>query len=325
MRCEKILRMKREAQFCNHVQEHTNTHTTLSPLMTYAIFTLLLLIVVFVIFYFKKKKTSTTLQTDSSAENEMKQYRFMLEQHVSFYRALNANEKIIFESEVLEFLSKVKIIGVDFDAEDLDRVLVAASAVIPLFAFHDWFYPNLDIVEMYADTFNHDFETSGANRQILGMVGSGVMNGRMALSRKALHVGFSNETDKRNTAIHEFIHLIDKSDGATDGVPEILLDKHTALPWLEFIREKIADIHEGASYIDNYGGTSETEFFAVAAEYFFERPELFEQKHPILFQKMVTMFRREPVLNSFSNFDLPGRNALCFCGSGKKYKRCCGG
>ncbi len=292
--------------------------------MSYAIITFILLVIVFYFLFLKKKKTKVDLQTRVSNENAMKQYRFMLEQHVSFYQSLNANEKTIFESEVLEFLSKVKIIGVDFEVEGLDKVLVAASAVIPLFAFHDWFYSNLDVVEMYEDKFNENFETSGANRHILGMVGSGVMNGRMSLSRKALHQGFSNETDKRNTAIHEFVHLIDKADGATDGVPEILLDKHNALPWLEFIRQQVAEIREGDSDIDIYGGTNETEFFAVAAEYFFERPELLEQKHPILFQKMVNIFRREPLSISASNFELPGRNEPCFCGSGKKYKNCHG-
>ena len=76
---------------------------------------------------------------------------------------------------------------------------------------------------IYPDTFNHNFETEGAGRRILGMVGTGYMNGVMILSKKALRDGFSNTSDKRNTAIHEFVHLIDKMDGYIDGVPEILL------------------------------------------------------------------------------------------------------
>ena len=35
----------------------------------------------------------------------------------------------------------------------------------------------------------------------------------MVLSKKALYLGFINNTDKKNTAIHEFVHLIDKKDG----------------------------------------------------------------------------------------------------------------
>jgi MtfA peptidase len=273
------------------------------------------------------QKKSNMIDTEipgQSVEETGHSYPKHILQKVGFYRALNPDEKALFENEVAEFLSKVKIIGIDTDVTDEDRVLVASSAIIPLFAFHDWFYPNIITVELYKDAFNHELETSGPNRRILGMVGGGVMNDRMVLSKKALHIGFNNETDKRNTAIHEFVHLIDKADGYIDGVPELLLDKHNTLPWLEYIREKIAEIHEGDSDIDAYGGTSETEFFAVAAEYFFERPELFEQKHPELYHKMIQLFRRAPEVQSAGSKELPGRNEPCYCGSGKKFKVCHG-
>lgn len=248
----------------------------------------------------------------------------LLEQNVSFYRALSTEERVLFRNEVGEFLDRVKIFGVDTEVEDLDRVLIAASAVIPLFAFPDFFYHDLVVVDLYSDSFNFDFETSGTNRAILGMVGGGVMSGKMALSKRALRSGFRNETDKQNTAIHEFVHLIDKADGTVDGVPHLLLDKHIVLPWLELIRQKIDEIHRNDSDIDPYGGTSETEFFAVAAEYFFERPELFEQKHPELYKLMTAAFRREPSVQGKNGSGSPDRNDPCFCGSGEKYKNCHG-
>lgn len=248
----------------------------------------------------------------------------ILLENIGFYRALEPSGKAIFENETAEFLARVQITGVDTVIEDLDRVLIAASAVIPLFAFPDFFYHDLVYVDVYKDAFNHDFETTGTNRRIMGMVGSGVMNGRMALSQRALRVGFSNETDKRNTAVHEFVHLLDKADGTIDGVPELLLDKHQTLPWLELIRQKMVDIRNRESDVDAYGGTSETEFFAVAAEYFFERPELFEQKHPKLHKLMSAAFRREPMVKGKNGAGIPDRNEPCFCGSGKKYKNCHG-
>ncbi len=65
---------------------------------------------------------------------------------------------------------------------------------------------------------------------MLGMVGDGPMQQVMILSQHALREGFSNKTDKQNTAIHEFVHLIDKTDGATDGIPEVLLQNQYTLP-----------------------------------------------------------------------------------------------
>ena len=70
-----------------------------------------------------------------------------------------------------------------------------------------------------------NFQTSGQNRNILGMVGTGYMDKKMILSQTALRQGFLNETDKKNTAIHEFIHLIDQADGQIDGIPKCAIRK----------------------------------------------------------------------------------------------------
>src|SRR5690606_14485790 len=95
---------------------------------------------------------------------------------------------------------------------------------------------------------------------------------------------------KGNTRIHEFVHLIDKMDGHTDGVPEILLKHQYALPWLNLIHKKMEAINDDKSDIRQYGGTSQAEFFAVAAEYFFERPDLLKRKHPQLYKMMEMCF-----------------------------------
>ncbi len=70
------------------------------------------------------------------------------------------------------------------------------------------------------------------------MVGYGYMDGKMILSKKALRQGFDNKSDKKNTAIHEFVHIIDKADRTMDGIPQLLLDKQYAIPWLEQIKKK---------------------------------------------------------------------------------------
>jgi hypothetical protein len=77
---------------------------------------------------------------------------------------------------------------------------VAASAIIPTFAFPDWKYKTIDEVLLYPNTFNDKFETKGPDRNILGMVGDVYLNGTMILSKPALIHCFLNEADKRNTA-----------------------------------------------------------------------------------------------------------------------------
>lgn len=115
------------------------------------------------------------------------------------------------------------------------------------------------------------------------MVGTGYMEGKMVLSRTALHQGFLNETDKQNIAIQEFVHLIDKMDGWIDDVPNVLMERHYVIPWLDMISDKMEEIRLGGSGIDPYTKASKVEFFAVVSEYFFERPELLKRKHPELY------------------------------------------
>ncbi len=217
-------------------------------------------------------------------------YKIILLQEVPFYQQLNSVQQNSFEQRLQQFLAAVKITGVKTVVEDVDRVLVAASAIIPIFNFEGWHYVNLNEVLLYPDSFNHDFEQQGAGRDILGMVGTGAMNNIMILSQFELRQAFSNKTGKSNTAIHEFIHLVDKTDGSIDGVPSFILDKQYILPWLQRMRQEIDLIKDDQSDIDDYGASNESEFFAVVSEYFFERPELLQQKHPEIYALLLKIF-----------------------------------
>jgi len=222
-------------------------------------------------------------------------FRELLGEHVVFYRSLDGAGKLRFEEKIKDFLSYIKIEGVNTAIDDLDKLLVASSAVIPIFGFYEWRYYNLRHVLLYEDAFNADqFFTTDKDRNTLGMVGTGAMQQMMILSKPALRQGFKNETDKNNTGIHEFVHLLDKADGETDGIPEQLLQKQYTIPWLNLMNDCIAEIREGKSDINPYGATSKTEFFAVAAEYFFQRPDLLQEKHPALFDLLEATFHQMP-------------------------------
>jgi Mlc titration factor MtfA (ptsG expression regulator) len=252
-------------------------------------------------------------------------WRLILQEKIYFYNSLSKEDKIVFEYEIQEFLLNHKITGVEVNVTLTDRILVAASAVIPIFGFPEWKYLNLQEVILYPSMFNENFDFTAADRNILGQVGSGYMEGKMILSKQSLQNGFRNETDKKNTAIHEFVHLIDKSDGAIDGVPELLLAKQYTLPWIDLIKQKIDEIYKGKSDINPYGATNKSEFFAVISEYFFERPELLKKKHPELYKLLEQIFKTDGISRfKIKKRKVTGRNSPCPCGSGKKFKHCCG-
>lgn len=222
------------------------------------------------------------------------EYRIILQDKVVFYNHLTDKDKVIFENRIQQFLSQVKITGVHTIAEPIDFVFVAASAIIPIFAFDNWQYNNLNEVLLYPDAFNEEFKIEGGqNRLVLGMVGSGAMQHVMILSQSSLREGFNNETNRNNTGIHEFVHLIDKTDGEVDGVPENLLNKKYLLPWINLMHKNIAEILANDSDINPYGATNKAEFFAVVSEYFFQQPHLLQLRHPELYQLLEQIFRQK--------------------------------
>ena len=253
--------------------------------MQLVVFIIFLLLVFYFAWFLQKKKTSI-------AGPVPEQFKKLLTAQVPFYEQLPEDKKTAFEERAKYFLTQVKITGVKTTVEDIDRVLIAASAIIPIFNFPDWEYKNLHEVLLYPDSFDHEFEQQGADRNILGMVGSGGMNHMMILSQYELRQAFTNKTGKDNTAIHEFVHLIDKTDGEIDGVPEMLLDKKYIIPWLQLMQHEIEEIRENRSDINPYGASNESEFFAVVSEYFFELPALLKEKHPELYELLSKIFTR---------------------------------
>ena len=276
-------------------------------------------IIVFSIFYsgqHRKKKVSGDFPPS---------WRLILDEKVGFYRNLSDDEKKRFENDVMRFLVNVRVTGIETTVDITDKLLVASSAAIPVFGFPEWDYTFLDEVLLYPGHFDRDYDIGSKDEAILGMVGSGNLQGKMILSKPALHEGFSNKSDKHNVGIHEFIHLLDKEDGNIDGIPTILNNKAYARPWLDLIHASIKDILKGKSDIDVYGATNESEFLAVVGEYFFERPELLKKNHPDLYALLAQAFHQDmaakrPVLAKATI----ERNDPCPCGKGEKFKKCCG-
>tara|TARA_R110001592_G_scaffold92214_1_gene269048 strand:+ start:2289 stop:3062 length:774 start_codon:yes stop_codon:yes gene_type:complete len=253
------------------------------------IFTILIfaIIVIFAIYSFTKLKSKP-------ASIFPKHWHELLIKHVLFYKMLTVEKQMIFQRRIMQFLSEVYIEGVDIEIEELDKILIAVSAVIPVFGFREWRYNNLSGILLYPDAFNEDleFEDQAHSKIIAGLVGTGRFEKQMILSKKALYSGFENNNDTYNTGIHEFVHLIDKMDGITDGVPERLIEHPYVIPWLKLIHKEMEAINDNKSDIRNYGGTNEAEFFAVASEYFFEQPGLMKEKHPELYRMLIACFHK---------------------------------
>ncbi|HLV43149.1 MAG TPA: M90 family metallopeptidase [Brumimicrobium sp.] len=219
--------------------------------------------------------------------------KYWMNEYISFYKRLKKSDKIIFEDRVGIFLAEVKITEVGEEKPSKEAALyVAASAVIAYWGLPYYNYSDLREVLVYPSNFNMD---NSLNKY--GVVNGkvhhgGLMNNTIILSLPALIKGFQIDNDKKNVGIHEFSHLLDKADGAMDGIPEYLGEEDKKI-WVQLMKEAMDKIHAGKSTIPEYGGTSEAEFFAVVTTYYKECPSLLKVKNRSLFEFLDEYFNQE--------------------------------
>jgi len=105
--------------------------------------------------------------------------------------------------------------------------------------------------------------------------------------------------------LHEFAHKLDMIDGSADGVPRLSRRSHYE-PWADAMSAAFQSLRSNTAkgrdaLLDDYGATNEAEFFAVATEVFFERPEKLQEEMPDLYH----------VLSRYYQQDTAARLAAC--------------
>jgi MtfA peptidase len=120
-----------------------------------------------------------------------------------------------------------------------------------------------------------------------------------------------------NIVIHEFVHKLDMADGEANGCPPMpanlkkrweatLFDAfddfsgqldaiEAAIPADIDPESEAADALYAELALDPYAATDEAEFFAVAAEAFFVRPDDFQRAFPALYDCFSAYFQQDPV------------------------------
>lgn len=101
-----------------------------------------------------------------------------------------------------------------------------------------------------------------------------------------------------NVVIHEFAHKLDMLNGGADGFPPLPPDMSREAWAQDFSRAydsfcRALDMGL-PTVLDPYAGEHPAEFFAVAAEVFFEAPGLLKKSHPSVYKQLSMLFGSDP-------------------------------
>jgi len=201
---------------------------------------------------------------------------------------------------IVEFLHTKTFEGCNgVEITDEIRVAVAAQACLLLLNHEVGCYPKLKTILIYPSAYRpsgdglfHREDKSSVR------LGESWNSGVVVLAWDSVRGGALNFDDGKNVTLHEFAHQLDQEDGRGDGAP-ILESRSAYITWAEVLGGEYSQLREKAqrgkrSLMDKYGATNPAEFFAVATETFFEKPEQLERRHPELFKELVSYYQLDP-------------------------------
>lgn len=216
--------------------------------------------------------------------------RKILERHFPFYVQLAANRKKRFEQKVQYFIHVKEFIPRQMPAvtEEM-KVLISACAVQLTFGYPKVFLSHFKRILIYPDnyysTINKTYHKGEVNPRLRAIV----------LSWKAFVEGYINAGDGRNLGLHEMAHAL-RLENLILNAEFNFFDEHVLQQWQHLADQEMENIAQGNSRMfREYASTDPDEFFSVAVENFFERPQKFKSLMPNLYAILVLLLKQDPL------------------------------
>lgn len=176
------------------------------------------------------------------------------------------------------------------EIDDRVRVVISATAVRLVLHLHLGYYDRVHEIVVVPEPYRRPDQ----EHWIAGEAHAG---GSVVLAWSAVQAGLANPHDGRDTASHEFAHLLDAGDGAFDGTPTLRALGHYR-PWAAVMDRHFRTLRRGRKrrhkVLRHYGATNEAEFFAVATEAFFEKATQMKRHTPDLYEELRRFYRHDP-------------------------------
>lgn len=248
--------------------------------------------------FLRRKRHERLMEESFSAE-----WMEILKKRVPLYFKLPEALQRQLQGHINIFLKEKTFIGCQgIEVDDEIRVTIAAQACMLIMNRKSTDYKDLLTIYVYPTAYicrQKQMTENGLVVESEGVnLGESWSTGRVVLSWDDSAGGARNLYDGHNVVMHEFAHQLDQETGDTDGCP--ILDQRTNyFSWGQVLSEEYKELVEDTmkhrkSVMDKYGATNPAEFFAVATETFFEKPEQLHKKHPELYDQLKNYYHLDP-------------------------------
>ncbi len=227
----------------------------------------------------------------------------IIERNVEYYHHLTDEDRSRLGGLTRIFLDETIFEGAGgLELTDEIRVTIAAQACLLLLGLEQDTYADLRTVIVYPGAFVVPYDVHLGdwlvNRESRVLSGESWGHGTVILSWHDVVAGTADLRDGYNVVFHEFAHRLDQESGSANGAPD-LPERSMYAGWARVLGREyqglIDDLeHHRPTELDGYGAESPAEFFAVATEFFFERPHRMRAHHPELYEQFRLFYRRDP-------------------------------
>ena len=271
----------------------------MDPLIILTIVTTMLILLVLLKPRYRVYKRALIAKKPFPAE-----WRQILQKNVPYFYKMPADLQLQLKKHVQIFLSEKQFEGFrGVEIDDEIKVTIAAQACLLILNRETDFYPKLKSIYVYPAAFvaKHSSHDSAGILQQHHRVLSGESweLGRVVLSWKDAKQGGTDHQDGQNVVIHEFAHQLDQETGVANGAPFLRHQQKECWSTVltkEFETLQIQSMQGSHSLLDHYGATNPAEFFAVASEVFFEKPEELKSQHPALYTQLSGFYHIDPTI-----------------------------
>lgn len=249
---------------------------------------------ILIFFSFKKyfsnfEEYNSRLKTKFVKQENIVEVQKTLEKLSPYYKNLNNKLKRKFLRRLHIFLNMKNFVPRNCERNSTLNLLISAIAVQLTFGLNNFSIFTFNRILIYPDIYYN---------KIRGVYHKGEVNIRhriIILSAKHFLEGINNPNDGINLGLHEMAHALNVDKFETNNsnfIRNFNNWKVVALKEMEIIKKS------RSHFMRKYGSKNIHEMFAVSTENFFERPEEFNKRLPLLYNKMCILYKQNPLIGS---------------------------
>ena len=187
------------------------------------------------------------------------------------------------------------------EQSDEIEVIVAASACLLILGLTRAYFRDVTSIIMYPSgvvvkgTRGSPTARGLETDAIVPIIGQAALHGPVILAWDSAKRSATHADTGHNVVYHEFAHKIDMADGSSDGAPP--MDPQDRARWIEVCTREYEMLRAGENvhpFLDPYAGVNAGEFFAVATEFFFDKPVEMEHHKGELYGVLQGFYRQDP-------------------------------